>query len=182
MSKTLRKLRVFAASPSDMTSERMRLATVVEDLKALAEYVGVTLDLVDWEKVVPDLGRPEQVILNQLNPDTWDVFIGVLWHRFGAPPKQFDPQTGKEYLSGTEEEFHIAYRLWKQHRCPRVMFYWCKRNIPPDDLDLEQYKRIREFFAGFAPDTDHPGLYQVFEGIESFERLVRQNLTAFLLV
>ncbi len=43
---SLKKLRVFAASPRDVASERARLATVVEDLKALAEYVGVTLELV----------------------------------------------------------------------------------------------------------------------------------------
>jgi hypothetical protein len=178
---SLKKLRIFAASPSDVASERARLAMVVEDLKALAEYVGVTLELVDWRQVVPDLGRPEQVILDQLKPDTWDLFIGILWHRFGTPPGGKDPQTQREYLSGTEEEFRVAYRLWQQYKRPRVMFYWCKRSIPPDDLDPDQYKRVKEFFAGFAPDADHPGLYQTFDSVESFERLVRQNLTRFLL-
>jgi hypothetical protein len=74
----LKKLRIFAASPSDVANERARLAAVVEDLKALAEYVGVTLELVDWRQVVPDLGRAEQVIFDQLKPDTWDLFIGIL--------------------------------------------------------------------------------------------------------
>jgi hypothetical protein len=130
---------------------------------------------------VPDLGRPEQVILDQLKPDTWDLFIGILWHRFGTPPGGKDPQTQKEYLSGTEEEFRVAHRLWKKHGRPRVMFYWCKRSIPPDDLDPDQYKRVKEFFAGFAHDADHPGLYQTFDSVESFERRVRQNLQRFLL-
>ena len=179
--KSYRKLRVFAASPSDMANERARLATVVEDLKTLAEYVGVTLELVNWRQVVPDLGRPEQVILDQLKPDTWDLFIGILWHRFGTPPEGKDPQTQKEYLSGTEEEFRVVHRLWKKHGRPRVMFYWCKRSIPPDDLDPVQFQCVKEFFAGFAPDADHPGLYQTFDSVESFERLVRQNLTRFLL-
>jgi tetratricopeptide (TPR) repeat protein len=178
---SLKKLRIFAASPRDVADERARLATVIEDLKALAEYVGVTLELVDWQQVVPDLGRPEQVILDQLKPDTWDLFMGILWHRFGTPPGGKDPQTQKEYLSGTEEEFRVAYRLWQQYRCPRVMFYWCKRSIPPDDLDPAQFQRVKEFFAGFAPDADHPGLHQTFDSVESFERLVRQNLIRFLL-
>jgi hypothetical protein len=178
---SLKKLRIFAASPSDVANERARLATVVEDLKALAEHVGVTLELVDWRQVVADLGRPEQVILDQLKPDTWDLFIGILWHRFGTPPGGQDPQTQKEYLSGTEEEFRMAYRLWQKHGRPRVMFYWCKRSIPPDDLDPAQFQRVKEFFAGFAHDADHPGLYQTFDSVESFERLVRQNLMKFLL-
>jgi tetratricopeptide (TPR) repeat protein len=178
---SLKQLRVFAASPSDVAKERARLETVVEDLKALAEYVGVTLELVDWRQVVPDLGRPEQVILDQLKPDTWDLFIGILWHRFGTPPGGQGPQTQKEYLSGTEEEFRVAYRLWQQYGRPRVMFYRCTRAAPLDDLDPDQFKRVKEFLAGFAHDADHPGLYQTFDNVESFERLVRQNLTRFLL-
>ncbi len=166
--KSYRKLRVFAASPSDMANERARLATVVEGLKALAEYVGVTLELLDWRQVVPDLGRAEQIILDQLKPGAWDLFIGILWHRFGTPPGGQDPQTQKEYLSGTEEEFRVAYRLWQQYKRPRVMFYRCTRDAPLDDLDPDQFKRVKEFFAGFAPDADHPGLYQTFDSTESF--------------
>jgi tetratricopeptide (TPR) repeat protein len=178
---SLKKLRIFAASPSDVAKERARLVTVIEDLKALAEYVGVTLELVDWRQVVPDLGRPEQVILDQLKPDTWDLFIGILWHRFGTPPGGQDPQTQKEYLSGTEEEFRVAHRLWQQYKRPRVMFYRCTRAAPLDDLDPDQFKRVKAFLAGFAPDADHPGLYQTFDSVESFERRVRHNLTGFLL-
>jgi tetratricopeptide (TPR) repeat protein len=179
--KKLRKLRIFAACPSNLAIERARLVMVVEDLKDLAEHVGVILESVDWRQVVPDLGRPQQIILDQLEPDTWDVFIGILWHRFGTPPKMTDSQTGKTYLSGTEEEFRIAYRLWQQYKRPRVMFYLCKRNPPFDDIDTDQFRRVKDFFAGFAPDADHPGLYQTFDSVESFERLVRQNLTNFLL-
>lgn len=177
----LKKLRLFVAAPSDMSAERARLSLVVEDLKALANHVGVVLDLVDWGQVVPDLGRPEQIILDQLQPDSWDIFIGILWHRFGTPPKQRDPQTGKEYLSGTEEEFQVAYRLWQRHHRPRIMFYWCKRSPAYDDVDPVQLQRVKQFFAGFAPAADHPGLYQIFDTVESFERLVRKHLTDFLL-
>ena len=135
---SLNKLRIFVACPSNMSNERARLLVVIEDLRALATHVGVTLELVDWRQVVPDMGRPEKIILDQLKPDTWDIFIGILWHRFGTPPQKKDPLTGKEYRSGTEEEFRIAYRLWQKHNRPRVMFYWCKRNTPYDELDPEQ--------------------------------------------
>jgi hypothetical protein len=176
----LKKLRVFAASPMDMANERGRLAVVVEDLKRLAESIGVSLKLADWPQVAPGLDRPEQVILDQLKPDTWDIFIGILWHRFGTPPGNADPPSGREYMSGTEEEFHTACRLWKQHRRPHMMFYRCVRPIPPDDLDPEQFRCVKAFFAGFAADADHPGLYHTFESAESFERLVRKNLITYL--
>ena len=102
---SLKKLRIFAASPSDVAIERAKVDTVVGLLKPLADHIGVVLEVKDWRAVVPDMGRPQQIIFDQLQPTSWDVFIGILWHRFGTPTGATDPQTRKEYLSGTEEEF-----------------------------------------------------------------------------
>ena len=57
----LTKLRIFAASPTDVERERTALTSVVADLQDLADYAGVALELVDWRRVMPDFGRPEQV-------------------------------------------------------------------------------------------------------------------------
>jgi hypothetical protein len=73
------------------------------------------------------------------------VFIGILWHRFGTPPNAVDTQHEKEYLAGTEEEFWTAYRLWQQFGRPRLIMYRCIRAIPPDALDPDQYKLVKEF-------------------------------------
>src|SRR5437016_5643527 len=110
-----KNIRIFVASPSDVINERNRLPRVLEDVGPLAEYTRVRLDLLDWRTLIPNLGRPEQVILDQLMPTTWDVFVGILWHRFGTPTNAQDPGSQKEYLSGTEEEFQVAHRLWQQH-------------------------------------------------------------------
>lgn len=97
----MKKLRIFAASPSDMATERAKVETVASMLKPLADSLGIVLEVVDWRSAVPDMGRAEQVILDQLKPTAWDVFIGILWHRFGTRPGGRDPQTQKEYLAGT---------------------------------------------------------------------------------
>jgi hypothetical protein len=123
----MKKLRIFAASPSDTAVERAKVETVAALLEPLADSLGIVLKVDDWRKVVPDMGRPEQVILNQLKPTSWDVFIGILWHRFGTPPAGQDPQTQKEYLAGTEEEFKTAHRLWQEYKKPRIMIYRCTR-------------------------------------------------------
>ncbi len=68
MPDSLKKLRIFAASPSDVASERAKLETVVEMLKPTADFLGLTLEVVDWRAVVPDAGRPQQVIFDQLKP------------------------------------------------------------------------------------------------------------------
>ncbi|MGA2240114.1 MAG: tetratricopeptide repeat protein, partial [Candidatus Bathyarchaeia archaeon] len=175
------RIRIFVASVSDVAQEQARLPRVIEDLRPLANSLKLVLELVDWHKVVPDLGRPQQVILDQVRPNTWDVFIGIIWHRFGTPPKRTDPRSGLEYQSGTEEEFSEAYRLWQSYKRPRVMFYWCKRDVPYDAIVPQQFRRVKSFFAGFAPNASHPGLYQRFTDTESFEHLVRQNLSELLL-
>jgi hypothetical protein len=179
--KEMKKLRIFAASPSDMASERAKIETAAVTLKPFADHLGIVLEVVDWRAVVPDMGRPEQVILDQLKPTSWDVFIGILWHRFGTPPGAGDPQTRKEYLSGTEEEFQTVYRLWKQYGKPRIMMYRCTRAIPPDALDPDQFKRVKDFFAQFdAIKGEHPGLYQSFDTVKAFERLLLDNLQRYL--
>jgi tetratricopeptide (TPR) repeat protein len=180
MAESLKKLRIFAASPSDVASERAKLETVVKSLKPMADYLGLTLEVVDWHAVVPDAGRPQQIIFNQLNPTSWDIFIGILWHRFGAPPGAKD-KTGKEYLSGTEEEFEIAYELWKQYSKPRIVVYRCTRALP-FDVDPDQLKRVRKFFKLMEEAKgDHPTLYQIFDTTKSFEKLLLDNLQKLLI-
>ena len=73
----LTKLRIFAASPSDVATERAKLETVVASLKPTTDYLGLTLEVVDWRAVVPDAGRPQQIIFNQLKPTSWDIFVGI---------------------------------------------------------------------------------------------------------
>ena len=179
--KKLKPLRIFAISPGDMAAERAHLSTVVDELAPLAKHVGVVLEVVDWQQVVPDMGRPQGVIFDQLEPDSWDLVVGLLWHRFGTPPGASDPKTGNAYRSGTEEEFRTAYRLWQEHGRPRVMFYRCMRNAPLDELDPDQFALVKEFFAEFEAAGDHRGIYHQFESKADFERLIRDNLTRFLL-
>lgn len=178
----MQKLRIFAASTSDTAAERSKVAAVAAAFKPLADHLDIALDVVDWRSAVPDMGRPEQVILEQLDPKGWDIFVGILWHRFGTPPGARDAGTQREYLGGTEEEFKTAHRLWKEHGRPRVMMYRCTRPIPPDVLDPDQFKLVKEFFAQFeAVGGEHPGLYQTFDTPESFERLLLDNLQRLLL-
>ncbi len=176
----INKLRIFVASPSDMSSERSRVDAVAAMLKPTADELDIFLQIVDWNSVVPNMGRPEDVILDQLKPTSWDVFIGILWHRFGTPPANKDDQTRKEYLSGTEEEFKTAYRLWQQYRRPRIVMYRCQLP-PPINADVEQLKLVEDFFAQFdAVKGAHPGLYQRFDTTESFEKLLLNNMQKLL--
>ncbi|MCI0556168.1 MAG: NACHT domain-containing protein, partial [Anaerolineae bacterium] len=180
--KTYTKLRIFVASPKDVAAERKRLHEVVDELNRtgnLADELGLTLEVFDWQThVTPLMGRPEERILQQLAIHTWDIFVGILWLRFGTPTGGIDPQTGKPYDSGTEEEFSLAYDAWKKNGRPKILFYRCTRlPVSLDDIDPDQHKRIKAFFTQFDADATHPGLYQPFQTTEEFERHVRQDLT-----
>lgn len=181
MSDTLRKLRIFLASPSDVASERAKVQTVVAALKPTADYIGVTLEVVGWEQAVPDMMRPQDAIFDHLKPTSWDVFIGILWHRFGTPTGATNAQSGKDYLSGTEEEFKTAYGLWKQYGKPRIMMYRCSRQVDLNAIDFDQAKRVKEFFDQFdAVKGEHPGLYETFDTTETFEKLLLDHLQKLL--
>lgn len=181
MPDTLKKLRIFAASPSDVATERAKLETVVASLKPTADYLGLTLEVVDWRAVVPDAGRPQQIIFDQLKPTSWDIFVGILWHRFGTPSGAKDPQTQKDYLSGTEEEFRVAYRLWKEFGKPRIVMYRCTRAIPLD-ADFAQAQRVKDFFKEIQyPQSEFRVLTQSFDTSESFENLALDNLQKLLI-
>src|SRR6266498_2703813 len=109
MSESLKKLRIFVASPGDVSNERTRLKSVVEDLNnGLANHLGIVIELKEWSQMAPNMGRGQQVIFDQISVTTWDLIIGILWLRYGTPSGGTNPAE-----SGTHEEFNAAYEMWK---------------------------------------------------------------------
>ncbi len=190
-SKTYRKLKIFLASPSDVAKEREYVRDVVNELNksgsGVADEKGLHFEVIGYDThVSPDMGRPQGVTFDQLPPKDWDLFIGILWQRFGSPTGAIDPQTGKEFQSGSIEEFTCAYELWQQHGAPRIFFYRCVRapeaaNIVELQTKLAQLQPINDFFAQFGPNADHPGFYRTYQTPEEFKDFVRQDLTKFVL-
>ena len=180
----IRHLRIFAASPSDVGDERKRLKKVLDELNepgGVAEQNGLFLQLWGWEQVVSGMGRAEDVILNQLPVEQWDIFVGILWMRFGAPTGNSDPSTGRPFGSGTEEEFVQAHQAWQQTGRPHILFY--QRTSPPEslnDIDLDQLSKVRAFLQGFKTPTGHPGLFTNYTQPSDFEDRIRKDLTKLL--
>jgi|SRR5215217_5092843 len=91
---------VFLASPGDVSRER-EVARDVIDLvnRKVAKHFELHVELYGWEDQPPGYGRPQA----QINPhvDDADLFIGMLWRRWGTP-------SGDEHSSGFEEEYQRA--------------------------------------------------------------------------
>ena len=136
-----RVLRVFVASPGDVNAERETMAKLVAEINqtvaAVAPEKGISLEVVRWETHAhPAGGRPQAVINQQLRD--YDIFVGIMWKRFGTPSVVAD--------SGTEEEFELAYAHWQQHGRPEVMFYFCQQSPGMPDLDeLAQLSKVLAF-------------------------------------
>lgn len=92
-------LKVFLASPSDLAEERTAVAEAVSSANRIVASRGWSIDLYEWEDAPPAPGRAQDAI--NPNVDECDVFLGLLWKRWGQP-------TGGGFSSGFEEEFSRA--------------------------------------------------------------------------
>jgi hypothetical protein len=163
-------IRVFLASPSDVTKERESLSGVINELnrtlRALLPNIGVRLELVRWEtNAFPAMGRPQGVILEEIGE--YDIFIGILWKRFGTP-------TGRAQ-SGTEEEFMLAYDTWKQTGKPHILIYFNRASIPPPRTtdEIEQLSKVVKFRDALSKI----GLIWEYDDATLFPDVVRPHLT-----
>ena len=95
-------LTIFVGSPGDVQAERKTLRAVIERINThVARHVGLHLELRGWEDTLPGYSRPQELINDDVR--RCDLFIGILWKRWGSP-------TG-EFSSGFEEEFRLAEQL-----------------------------------------------------------------------
>lgn len=120
--KSLKKITIFLSYPNDVLPERNRLKSIVDRLNQpgnVADNLGFFLEVWDWRtNSTSQAGFPQEIIFKQLPVNKWDIYVGILWSRFGEPTGAIDPDTGKKYLSGVEEEFKTAYRMWKVTKFP----------------------------------------------------------------
>lgn len=161
-------LRVFASCPNDLSAELNVLETVIQELNPrLRDAYGVEFRLMTaGNSVVPGIGTDPQAIVNAQISDQYDVYLGMLGARFGAPT----PRAG----SGTEEEFRLACDRWaKAPESVKILFYFKGMpNVPVQELDVQQLARVQEFKASIKKQI----FYADFRTTDDFLPLVREHL------
>jgi hypothetical protein len=164
----MRKLRVFIASPGDVTEERDLVSLIVEELRRnVARLISAELETVRWETHAwPDIGKDAQDVINREIGD-YDVFVGIMWKRFGTRTKRAP--------SGTAEEFNRAYQYFTEYARPKIMFYF--RAKPFFTADLSEWRQFQEVLE-FRRKLQKFGVlfWDYIEPIE-FERRFREHLT-----
>ncbi|MBN1762190.1 MAG: DUF4062 domain-containing protein [Methanomicrobia archaeon] len=166
----LQNVRIFVASPGDVAEEREQLRKVADKLNhSITHELGFNLEVVGWEThVIPEMGdRPQAIINKQIDP--YDVFVGIMWKRFGTP-------TG-EAESGTEEEFNIAFECRKKFGIPCIMFYFNQEPfMPRTQHEIKQLEKVIEFRERLSQE----GLIWEYTGAERFKDIVDTHLSKLI--
>lgn len=123
---SLRIVRVFIASPSDLGPERRLAREAVDEVnRTVARPLGFHVDLIGWEDTLSAAGRPQEIINEELR--TCQMFVGMLWAKWGTPPDT----TGK-HTSGFEEEFSLATQLYADAGEPYIRQFF--KNVDESQL------------------------------------------------
>lgn len=169
MPKVTTNLRIFLSSPGDLSDERKIYKTIIDESNDILSDSNsdIRLELVTWENdTYPSLGKDAQSIINEQIGDDYDIFVGLMWTRFGTPT----PRAG----SGTEEEFNLALdKLTSNPSNTRILFYF--KDALPESLskiDPEQLEKVNEF----KKQLQSKGLLGTYNDIENFKEISRKHL------
>jgi hypothetical protein len=123
-------VRAFLASPGDLKEERRAAKAAVDEFNKLwAEQSGYLVELIGWEDTVSQFGRPQELINQGLL--RCELFIGMLWKRWGTPPSVSGP-----FTSGFEEEYELSRQSRETHGRPELSLFFKK--VPAETLDIRE--------------------------------------------
>ena len=170
--KSSRTLQVFIGCPGDMAQERAALLSLRDHL----DHLDLPVRFLIWKNATPGAGLAQEVIFANYPVDTWDIFIGLLWTRFGVPSGIEDP-ISKETLTGTESEFVAAYDTWNATGGvrPQILLYRCTRSVPVN-VDIEQLAGVRKFFKQTETGGFRPALAKDFNTSEELREFVVRDI------
>lgn len=165
-------LSVFVASPNDVADEREKLEEVVRQLNvAWGRDLGMRLELLRWEThAYPGRAEDAQQVVNDEMRDDYDVFVGIMWQRFGTPTHRAE--------SGTLEEFERARsRHDADPNSVSIMMYFKDAPVVPSEMDLAQMQQVQAFRQSLGAEGV---LWWPFVRTEDFAKLAELHLTRVL--
>ncbi|BAZ19022.1 hypothetical protein NIES4071_109070 (plasmid) [Calothrix sp. NIES-4071] len=170
----LEHLKIFLASPGDVSQERKHVFKVVEELnRTVASDKGIHLDVISSESALPGCGKDGQAIINEQIGKMSDyvLFIGIMWNRIGTPTKRA--------ISGTVEEYRRAKRTFDRIGQPNIWFYFrsMTEGLKKKD-ELEQQEKVRRFKNSYSKNGI--GLFREYKNPSEFRDKLREHITIWL--
>ena len=172
MPSTRNIVRVFLASPSDLPDERRAVHSAVTEFnRTLAELLDCQIELFGWEDTVSGFGRPQHIINYEV--DRCDLFIGMIWKRWGTPP-----DADGAYSSGFEEEYQRSVDRHQRSGIPEISLFF--KNIE-DALTKdpgEQLQKVLAFRNSIM--SQRSLLFESFDTYQEMEGLARRCLIHYV--
>lgn len=161
--------KIFIGSPSDVQEEREIIEDIIDEMNDLYEHLDVPkLKLINIKTDVRSkIGNFEgQSVIDKQIDGKYNVFIGILWKKFGTKTENYD--------SGTEQEFYNAYSKYEKNpKSMEIMFYFCQRTAEFSKIDGEQLALVQKFKKKLE---DKKGLYKTYSSIEEFKKIIKSDL------
>lgn len=170
MASQLTNYRVFIASPGGLESERKIFRDILtshNDSDAIER--GCHFQSIGWEITLGGMGRPQAKINEDLK--TCDLFVLVLWDRWGSPTG-----SDKGYTSGTHEEYMVALECLKDSTLPMrdmVVFFKAVDSRRMSDPG-PQLSDVLDFKKSLEKERNL--LFETFDTSEAFGEKLRRHV------
>ena len=165
----MEEYKLFIGSPSDVQEEREIIEDIVNKMNDFYEPFDVPkLKLISLKtNVRSKIGHLEsQKVIDKQIDGKYNVFIGILWKKFGTKTGNYD--------SGTEQEFYNAYSKYEENpKSMEIMFYFCERTPEFSEIDGNQLALVQKFRKKLE---DNNGLYKTYSSIEEFKETIKNDL------
>ncbi len=171
MSKEIRQINVFVSCPSDVEEEKQTVRGVCDVItKGLRATRNIEVKAIEWKRDVIPLITGEgaqSVIDNQIEAYDYDIYVGILWKRFG------DKKSNG--LAPTEGEFEEAFKRRNETGRPVIKVYFkSEKFYPLNSYDVDQIGEVIKFKEKIK-DRDI-GLYDDFKDKEDFQNKIFGSL------
>ena len=165
-------LRVFLASPGDLQDERRLIREVVVEFNdSWSDALGYHVELLGWEDTVSRFGRPQDLINEDV--DRCDLFIGMIWKKWGTPPSH-----DNRFTSGFEEEFERSVARREKSQSPEISLFFTRI---PDEIRADPGKDLQKVLEFRQDITARKNiLYQEFADASAVVALARKSITAYV--
>ncbi|GAI31216.1 unnamed protein product, partial [marine sediment metagenome] len=159
----------FVSCPSDVEKEKKIVRNVCDSLtKVLLKRRNIEVKPIHWRNdVIPLITEKgaQSAIDKQIEEYDYDIYIGILWKRFGDKR-----QSG---LTPTEGEFEDAFRRKQETGRPVIKFYFKLDEFHPSGpYEAQQALQVQKFKERIKT----LGLYDEFKGKEEFQKKVYESI------
>lgn len=142
MSQIVKQIKVVISYPSDVDKEKEIIVRLCDTLSnRIFSKKNIHIKPIEWAKDVPRIitgEGPQAIIDKDFEKQDYDIYIGILWKRFGEPQANG--------LTPTEGEFEDAIKRYKKTGRPLITFFFKKEKFYPDnEYETSQFLELQKF-------------------------------------